>query len=71
MIVTQHGKKDPLFKKAVTHNGVSLVFFGWSFEHVKQKEEEWLLANQPVGSKVIEKKRPELRVINGGKVSAA
>lgn len=66
MIITIHGKKDPLFKGVAKHNGIGLVFFGWSAKHVQRKEKEWLIQNMPVANvRVIE--RPRLRVIAGGK----
>lgn len=67
MIITQHGKKDPLFKGVAEHQGQPLVFFGWNARQVQLKESEWLLANRTAASEVREKKRPVLRVINGGK----
>lgn len=66
MITTQHGTKDPLFKGVAKHNGINLVFFGWSPEHVKLKESQWLEENMPV-SKPIERQRPQLRLVAGGK----
>ena len=70
MIITQHGTKDRLFKGVTKHNGIGLVFFGWSAKHVQRKEKEWLIQNMPVANvRVIE--RPKLRVINGGKLMKA
>lgn len=66
MIVTMHGKKDPLFKGVAKHNGIKLVFFGWSPEHVKLKESEWLAQNMPVNEKR-ERQRPQLKLVAGGK----
>ena len=66
MIVTVHGKKDPLFKGVARHNGTNLVFFGWSLKHVKLKESQWLEQNAPVAESR-EKQRPQLRLVVGGK----
>lgn len=66
MIVTAHGKKDPLFKGVAKHNGITLVFFGLSPEHVKLKESQWLEQNAPV-AEPREKQRPQLRLVVGGK----
>jgi len=66
MIITQHGKENPLFKRAVTHNGIALVFFGWSPEHVRLKECQWLEQNAPVQQARV-KTRPALRLLAGGK----
>ncbi len=65
MIITPHGKKDPLFKGVARHQGVRLVFFGWTLAQVKAKEQQWLFENMPV-SQPRERKRHALRVIDGG-----
>ncbi len=66
MIITTHGKTDPLFKGVARHSGMRLVFFGQTLEQVKAKEQRWLLENMPV-SQPRERKRPALRVISGGR----
>ena len=63
MIITSHGKKDLLFKGAAKHNGIKLVFFGWSPEHVQGKEQEWLLKHMPL-SQPRERKRPTLKLVS-------
>ena len=70
MIITSHGTKDPLFKGVAKHNGMKLVFFGWSVQHVQLKEQEWLIQNMPIAN-VWVTERPQLRVINGGKFMQA
>lgn len=68
MIITQHGKKDPLFKLVAKACGRRVVFFGWSEGHVRRKHQEWLLAHQPVRpARVVERKVPALRLIAGGR----
>lgn len=66
MIITQHGKNHPLYKTSVRHNGIGLVFFGWSPEHVVLKESEWLANNSSV-SDPRERARLVLRLVAGGK----
>ena len=44
-MISTHGKRKDWFKKSVTHNGVKLVFFGFSERQVKAAEKAWLRQN--------------------------
>ena len=66
MKITWHGKRQDFVKGVARHNGQGLVFFGDNVKHVQRLEREWLLVNMPA-SEAREKKRPSLRVIEGGK----
>ena len=55
MIITKHGETDPLYKGVVHRGSMTLIFFGWSAEHVQRKAAEWLLIHEPV--------RPSLKLV--------
>ena len=44
-MISTHGKRKDWFKKSVTHNGIKLVFFGFSEIQVKAAEKAWLRQN--------------------------
>lgn len=66
MLITKHGKKDPLFKGVSAFNasnGKPAVFFGWTKRHVIRKEAEWLEVAMPV-SEARDQRKPLLRLVS-------